>query len=287
MAICGSITGMKRENEMKLIFLDIDGTLVKAGTNTPPASAMEAIRKAQKNGHKVFLCTGRNIGMAAPVYALGFDGIIALAGGYVVAEKELIYHQPMPKEDTKDLLKILHEDGVFCTIETTDQSFGDENLSDFLDSAGEGNSEIERWRKALKESLGIRPMSEYKGEDAYKIVIMCNDNSQLQRARDKYEKDYDFVIQEAVGHGCLNGELINRCFDKGRAVEMVANHYGVNIEDTIGFGDWMNDLKMIETVGTSLCMGNGAQELKDISDYVLKNVEDDGLAQGFELLNLV
>ena len=272
---------------MKLIFLDIDGTLVKAGTNTPPASAMEAIRKAQKNGHKVFLCTGRNIGMAAPVYKLGFDGIIALAGGYVVADDELIYDQPMPEEDTEDLLKIFHEDGVFCTVETKDQSFGDENLSDFLDGAGEGNSEIERWRKALKESLGIRPMSEYEGEGAYKIVIMCNDDSQLERAREKYEKDYDFVIQVAEGHGCLNGELINRCFDKGRAVRMIADHYGVDMEDTVGFGDWMNDLKMIEAVGTSLCMGNGADALKEISDYVLRDVEHDGLAQGFELLNLV
>ena len=39
----------------KLIFLDIDGTLTPAGTNVPPDSALEAIRRAQKNGHKVFL----------------------------------------------------------------------------------------------------------------------------------------------------------------------------------------------------------------------------------------
>ena len=55
--------------KQKLIFLDIDGTLTPPGQNTPPKSAMEAIRKAQALGHKVFLCTGRNRGMLAPVLA--------------------------------------------------------------------------------------------------------------------------------------------------------------------------------------------------------------------------
>ena len=45
--------------KQKLIFLDIDGTLTSPGSNIPPESAMTAVREAQKNGHKVFLCTGR------------------------------------------------------------------------------------------------------------------------------------------------------------------------------------------------------------------------------------
>ena len=98
----------------------------------------------------------------------------------------------------------------------------------------------------------------------------------------------DFVIQEVEAHGnCLNGELIQRCFDKGKAIRLVAEHYGVDISDTIGFGDSMNDLTMIETVGTSLCMGNGSETLKKLSDHILPSVEEDGLAEGFALLGLI
>ena len=43
---------------MKLIFLDIDGTLTTPGSNEPPQSALDAIKAAQKKGHKVFLCSG-------------------------------------------------------------------------------------------------------------------------------------------------------------------------------------------------------------------------------------
>lgn len=273
---------------MKLIFLDIDGTLTKAGSNVPPPSAMEAIEKARRKGNKVLLCTGRNVGMAAPVYDLGFDGIISLAGAYVVCDGELIYDQPVDNDELKDIISILHEDGVFCTIEAKDKTYGDENIADFLKSAKGDNSEIERWRKALSSELGILPMSEYDGRPIYKIVIMCTDHEQLERARELYEDRYDFVVQEVKEHGnCVNGELIHRSFDKGKAIRLVAEHYGVPMEDTIGFGDSMNDLTMIETVGTSCCMDNGAEALKKISDYVLPSVSDDGLAKGFSQLELI
>ena len=49
--------------KQKLIFLDIDGTLLPPGEMTVPASAVEAIRQARANGHKVFLCTGRNLSL--------------------------------------------------------------------------------------------------------------------------------------------------------------------------------------------------------------------------------
>ena len=43
--------------EKKLIFLDIDGTLTKPGSNEPPASAQEAVKQARANGNKVVLCS--------------------------------------------------------------------------------------------------------------------------------------------------------------------------------------------------------------------------------------
>ncbi len=271
----------------KLIFLDIDGTLTPAGSNTPPESAMKAIKAAQKNGHPVFLCTGRNPAMLAPVLALGFEGAVAAAGGYVFAGDEVLFDCPMPQEQLETGLKLLKENGVFRTIEAKDATWGDEDLGDFLASAGDGNSELVRWRKALAEELNILPMREYDGRPVYKIVFMCTEASQLQPARDALERDYKFVVQDVAAHHCLNGELINRSFDKGKGVRIVAAHYGIAIEDTIGFGDSMNDLEMIETVGTSVCMDNGSPKLKELSDIVCPAVDADGLAIAFEQLGLI
>ena len=270
----------------KLIFLDIDGTLTPAGTNVPPESALRAIRAAQAAGHAVFLCTGRNPDMLKPVLAYGFEGAVACAGGYVFTRDRVLFDCPIPG-DLRDLaMRLMKENGVFRTIEAVDATYGDEDLGDFLAQAGEGNSELVRWRKALAEQLNIRPMSEYDGRPIYKIVIMCRDASQLVPVREALEKDFLFAIQDVAAHNCLNGEIINRAFDKGRGVRIVADALGFDIADTIGFGDSINDKEMIETVATSVCMDNGSPSLKAISSFVCPSVEADGLAWAFEKLGL-
>ena len=271
----------------KLIFLDIDGTLTPAGSNYPPESAMKAVKAAQAKGHKAFLCTGRNPAMLAPVLAMGFDGAVAGAGGYVFTRDEVLFDCPMKKEEFETGMRLLKENGVFRTIEARDATWGDEDLGDFLAQAGEGNSELVRWRKALAEQLNIRPMSEYDGSPIYKIVFMCREAKQLEPARAALEKDYNFVVQDVAAHNCLNGELINRQFDKGKGVRIVAEHYGTDLADTIGFGDSMNDLEMIETVGYSVCMANGSPALQEKSNLVCPAVEEDGLYQAFEQLGLL
>ena len=251
----------------KLIFLDIDGTLTVAGSNEPPASALIAIKKTQALGNMVFLCTGRNYAMLSPLLKFGFDGMVATAGGYLTVGDEVIYDKPMTPEQTKTALETLHAGGVFCTIEAKDATYGDEeDLGSFLSGQGEGNSEIERWRKALSSSLNIRPMSEYDGRPVYKVVIMCLEDSQLDRARAALEDQFQFVIQEVSAHSCLNGELINRDFDKGRGILRICEKLGVPVEDTFGFGD---------------------SALKKISDYVCPSVENDGLAEAFRHFGLV
>ena len=277
---------------MKLIFLDIDGTLTTPGSNEPPQSALDAIKAAQQKGHKVFLCSGRNPGMLSPLLKFGFDGVVASAGGYVTVGDEVIYDMPMTKEESELAVEKLHETGVFCTIECRDGAFGDEDLGSFLESNagsdGKGNSEIERWRKALAGSLNIRPMGEYDGAPVYKVVVMCLHPEQLEPAKKVLEDRYNFVMQEITdpAHRCINGELINRKYDKGRGILRICEHLGVPVEDTIGFGDSMNDLEMIETVGTSVCMDNGAEALKKISDIVCPSVEEDGMAKAFAQLGL-
>ncbi len=271
----------------KLIFLDIDGTLTEAGTNVPPESAVRAMESARKNGHKLFLCTGRNYDMLKPLLAYPFDGMVSSSGGYVTAGDEVLMDCPMKDETRVLALEALHRHGVFCTIEGKNGSFGDANLKDFLDSTEGGNSEIERWRKALSEDLGIRPMEEYDGQPVYKIVTMAREASQLEECRKLLEKDFNFVIQDVPAHGCVNGEIVSRAFDKGRGVQMIAEHFGVPISETIGFGDSMNDLEMVQAVGFSVCMENGSDTLKKHADMICPSVTEDGIYKAFEKLGLI
>ena len=89
--------------KQKLIFLDIDGTLLPPGEMTVPASAVEAIRQARANGHKVFLCTGRNLRMTKPLLAYGFDGFVCSAGGYVGCDGKILVDLPMEPAQTASI----------------------------------------------------------------------------------------------------------------------------------------------------------------------------------------
>ena len=271
----------------KLIFLDIDGTLTSPGSNVPPDSALEVIRLAREAGHKVFLCSGRNYDMLSPLLKYDcFDGAVASSGGYVFYGDEVLYDCPMTEEQKDTAMRLFKENGVFRTVEAKDGSFCDEGLSDFLNESSGGNSELVRWRKALESDLGIRPMAEYDGRPIYKVVFMCKEASQLAPAIEALEKDFFFLVQDMAAANCLNGELVNRKFDKGLGIRRVCEALGYDIADTVGFGDSMNDLEMIETVGTSVCMANGSPKLQKMSDIVCPAVEEDGLAKAFKDLGL-
>ena len=272
---------------MKLIFLDIDGTLTEPGTNVPPQSALDAIRAAQAAGNRVFLCSGRNCAMLGPLLQYGFDGYIASAGGYVVCGDELLYDCPMTREQSERVLSLLREHGIYRTIEARDASYCDEGIADMMRAVSGGNSELQRWRRALEEELHILPMRAYDGRPVYKVSFACEREEQLTPLRAALEREFNFVIQEAFSSAFVNGELINRAFDKGRGIRRIAEKLGVPVADTVGFGDSMNDLEMIEAAGVGVCMANGSEALKRVSDMVCPAVSENGIAEAFRALKLV
>ena len=270
----------------KLIFLDIDGTLTLPGANEVPESALTAIRKAQENGHQIFLCSGRNLGMLKPLMRYHFAGAVSSSGGVVTVGEKLLYDCPMEQDDFELAMRLLGESGVYRGPEAKEGAWCDAGMGEFL-VRQTGNSELLRWRKAIEIDLNMRPLSEYDGRSVYKIVFMCEREEQLEPVRKALGEKYHILIQNSKPYTtCVNGELNNRKFSKGTGIQLVAKELGFDLADTIGFGDSMNDLEMMETVGYSVCMGNGSDSLKEICDYVCPPIEEDGLARAFETLGL-
>lgn len=274
----------------KLVFLDIDGTLTSMGSSVPPASAQEAIRRAQANGHLVALCSGRNHGMLSPLLRYGFDGVVASAGGYILWDGQVLFDCPMTEAQGRIAAETFAANGVSYALEAREDSFADEVfLERFRHNRlpGEsGSSELDRWQGRLEE-LGVRPISQYRGEPLYKIIFLCPNEACLTEPRRVLEADFNFCVQGTDSRGRVHGELINRKFNKGTAIRRVCEHLDVPLEDTVAFGDSMNDLEMIETAGAGVCMGNGNDELKARADLVCPPVDEDGLYRGFQQCGLI
>ncbi|MGT2968001.1 HAD-IIB family hydrolase, partial [Streptococcus azizii] len=96
----------------KIIFLDVDGTLVDYH-NRIPQSAIEAIRRARANGHLVYVCTGRSRAEMQPeLWEIGLDGMIGGNGSYVEHQGQVIMHQLISKEDSKAVVDWLQDRGL-------------------------------------------------------------------------------------------------------------------------------------------------------------------------------
>ena len=92
----------------KVLFIDVDGTLVDY-ENHLPDSAVKAIREARKKGHKVYICTGRSEAeVYDEIWEIGLDGMIGGNGSYVKDGDEVVLHQMLSKEDTREIVDWLH-----------------------------------------------------------------------------------------------------------------------------------------------------------------------------------
>ena len=271
----------------KLIFLDVDGTFTAPGGYIPPESAVRAVKRARELGHKVFLCSGRNYGMLEPLHKYGFDGGIASCGGYIYAGDKVIYDCPLTEDQKEKVISLLSGEGVFLSIEGKDYAYSDERAKDYLKQADKRNYYLLSMIEAVWVGLGPKPLTEYDGCPLYKVVYTCADREQLKPAIEALGDELQFIVHDFSEPGCLFGEIINRKFDKGSAVKRTAEALGFDIADTIGFGDSRIDIEMIEAVGTSVCMENGSEFLKERSDLICPSTDDDGIEWAFRKLGLI
>lgn len=95
---------------MKLIFIDVDGTLLDYESNLPD-SASQAIRETRKKGNLVYICTGRS---EAEVYdyiwEIGLDGMIGGNGSYVKDGDEVLLDQHISAEDERKIVDWLRQE---------------------------------------------------------------------------------------------------------------------------------------------------------------------------------
>ena len=97
-----------------------------------------------------------------------------------------------------------------------------------------------------------------------------------------FEPDFELLI-----HSKEVCELVPKGHSKGTGILKVCEILKIPVSETIAFGDSANDIEMLKTAGLSVCMGNGTDEAKAVSDYVTTDILDDGIYNAlkhFELL---
>ena len=112
--------------ERKIVFFDIDGTLITERTHRLPESAVQAVLQARKNGHLMFINTGRTRYSIDPrLINLGFDGFVCGCGTNVfIGEKEL-FHREFSHEKGQEIIELARDCRVDILLEARDGVYFD------------------------------------------------------------------------------------------------------------------------------------------------------------------
>lgn len=275
----------------KIIFIDVDGTLVDYDNHLPP-SAARAIREARERGHRVYISTGRS---RAEVYDyiwdIGLDGMIGGNGSYVEDNGEVVMHQVLSADDSRHIVDWLHGRWLEFFLESNNGLFASENFETAALPAMREYSA--RKGHADAASLTVRaafPDMIFGGElyrsDLNKVSFLLNSYDDYLAARDEFSH-LKVGTWGGAGETALFGDIGVAGITKAHAIDTLLTHLGASHRDTIAFGDAKIDIPMFDYCPISVCMGSGGAEAKAAATFVTGAVDEDGLYNAFKKLALI
>ena len=203
---------------------------------------------------------------------------------------KVLFDSILPEETIQECLSVFHAHGMYCRIETPEGIYTDPQMEELLKMAkpDKRNSELIRMQKEIEKGIAILPYEKYPCQGAYKICFTSMDLKALEQTKSHLGGQFEYVVYPYADSAvCYNGEIIPRGIDKGKGMEMVCRYFGMDLADTIAFGDSMNDYEMMHAAGLSVAMENACDELKRIADNVCESVREDGIYHEFRRLGLL
>lgn len=255
---------------IKAIFFDIDGTLVSFNTHQIPDSTFVALHKLKDNGIKLFIATGRGKDGLDILDNFPFDGYITLNGQYCYTQDELIYENTIQKTDLQSLLDYLDKHPFPC-------GFTEENTK-YFNMRDERVDEIHRITHNDDHPAGdCRHVIDHK---VYQCMCFVNNEE---------EKELLQVMPHCISARWhpLFCDISPKGGTKQNGIDQFLKYYGIDLSETMAFGDGGNDIPMLKHVAVSVAMGNANDEVKGIANYISDDVDHDGIINALTHFHLL
>jgi hypothetical protein len=242
---------------IKLIVSDVDGTIVPDGSDKVNPEYFEVIRKLREKGMQVVIASGR----PWPSIEAAFEPVkekifyIADNGAYIGCHGRSLYEYAIDKELVRRIIEKsrLHKD--------LDMIYATAN-GDYLDS---DNEYLYKW---LVEGYKFQVT---RVDDIAKVEVPCiklsfyKDSNIEEATRDIYEDFKDEV-------------------NKGKAVQTIQESLGILPEETMAFGDQLNDIEMLGRAYYSFAVANAREEVRKAARFQADSNENDGVLKVLKTL---
>lgn len=249
-----------------LLFFDIDGTLVDEETGVLTQETKRALNNARKNGHLVFLNTGRSYSELDPaVVAVGFDGFVCGCGTHVKVHDETLVKCTVEGEEAKQIVALLEACKIEALLEGEEAFYlskesKDARLFAVLECFGpEVNKKRRYWQE---DNVSFQKFTIWFGEDG-----------KFEQLQNALGDRFSFLKRDKGFY-----EVMPKGYSKASGMECLMQHYHISKKYTMAIGDSTNDLSMLTCAGISVAMGNSKEIVKKQVQFVTKHVKEEGVA---------
>ena len=247
-------------NQIKIIFFDIDGTLVDMQTKQISANTIEALQRLKANGIKICIATGRSPISLPKFDGVDFDAYLTFNGSYCYDQLGAILSNPIRTKDVQTIIRNAAAIGRSVAVATKDRLAAngtDDDLAEYYSFAHQVLTVTEDFEAVCQEEI-------------YQVMLGCR------------EADYPAVL-DGVG-GAKIAAWWDRAVDiipadggKGMGIQKMLDYYHLDRTEAMAFGDGNNDIEMLEAVGTGVAMENASYRLKAVADDICGHVAQDGV----------
>lgn len=254
----------------KIAFFDIDGTLLDRNKELPELTK-KALAKLKENGVFVAIATGRAPFMFEKLREeLDIDSYVSFNGQYVVFENKVIYKNPL---DTQEIEKLF----AFSLERNQPMVFLDEKV---MKASVANDEHIDLCINSLKFPYPNVDENYYKNNEIYQSLVFNKDQDD-----ELYERS--FPNSRFVRWHQFSTDVLPAGGSKAEGIKLMVERLGFDMKDVYAFGDGLNDIEMLQTVGTGVAMGNAPEQVKMAADVTTSSVDEDGIWNGLRKLELI
>lgn len=258
--------------EKKLLFFDIDGTLLDEKTHTVPQSTIRAFNQVKKKGHLIFINTGRPISTIDQcIWDLEPDGFICGCGTYITYHKEVLYQHTISQKRCLDIVRLLKNNHVDGILESHECVYFDQHIY----------------------STNIAAFRDHYIDKGFNVKTFDDPHLSF----DKFCIEYDHDITNLRKDICQDFDIIDRSADfleivpkdhsKATGIQFIVDYFHNELDNCYVFGDSFNDEAMLKYVKHSIVMKNGDPEMFEFAYYVTKDIQDDGIEHALQHFQLI
>ena len=270
---------------VRLIAIDIDGTLLDSRSQVSPAN-FDALQRAHQAGIETVLVTGRRHDFALPIaQSLGFDLWIISSNGAVTRSTrgESFHRDLLPKETA---VKLCH--GMREFRDNTVVTFDREGMGAIVCEQHERlYGVIQRWMEKNAPFIEyVNPIEKALIEDPIQVMF-CGEIALMETAVARLSEsglqDAITVLRTQYNHRNLTiVDILNAGCSKGHALERWAAHRGLSRDEVMAIGDNYNDIEMLTFAGHPVIMGNASDDLKQNGWTITLHNDESGVAAAIE-----